>query len=126
MTVSHLGRYCQVFSFEGHIVLQYLQLMCDEQHSFVLQGSSYDLLEQALAHVSIDGAQRVVQHVDIAVTVKGTGEAHTLLLTAAEVDTAFTDFRLVAGRKNFQVWEQAANLQNVLVTCFIFWLRGYK
>ena len=48
--------------------------------------TTYDVLEDVLAHVAVHGRQRVVQQVGVRVTVHGTGQAHALLLTSAHVD----------------------------------------
>ena len=48
---------------------------------------SDDLLENVLADVTVDGAQRVVEEVEVPVGVDGARQADALLLTAAQVDT---------------------------------------
>ena len=44
------------------------------------------LLEDVLAHVGVDGAEGVVQQVDVGVLVHGTSQTHALLLPTTQVD----------------------------------------
>lgn len=44
------------------------------------------MIEDVLADVGVDGGERVVQQNDVTSLVDGAGQAHSLLLTAAEVD----------------------------------------
>ena len=46
-----------------------------------------DLVEDVFADVRVDGAQRVVQNVDVGVLVDGSRQTYTLLLTTAQIDT---------------------------------------
>jgi hypothetical protein len=46
-----------------------------------------DLVEDVLAYMTIDSRQRVVQEVDVRVTVDCTRQADSLLLATAQIDT---------------------------------------
>ena len=63
----------------------------------------------------IDCAEHIVEEVDIAVLVDGTGELDALLLPAAEVDATLADLRLVAKLHHLQVLLQAAHPDDLLV-----------
>ena len=45
-----------------------------------------DPVEEVLAHMHIHSRERVVQQVDVSVLIHGPGQAHSLLLTTAQVD----------------------------------------
>ena len=47
---------------------------------------SDDALEQVFTYVGINGAERLVQQVDVPVLVDGTHQGHLLLLTPGQVD----------------------------------------
>ncbi len=57
---------------------------------------SDDFVEDVLADVAVDGAERVVEVVDVLVGVDGARQADALLLAAAQVDA------LVRSNKNHQ------------------------
>ena len=44
------------------------------------------LFEYMLSHMWVDGTQRIIEQVDISVVVDSTGDGHTLLLTARQID----------------------------------------
>lgn len=52
-------------------------------------------LEDLAAGVRIDGAEDIVEELDVVVLVDGAGELNALLLAAAEVDPALADLHLV-------------------------------
>ena len=51
------------------------------------------MIEDMASHVSIDGAQRVIEEVDVTVLVHRAGEREALLLPSAESDALLTDLR---------------------------------
>lgn len=63
----------------------------------------------------IDGAEDVVEEVDIGVLVDCSGELDALLLAAAEVDAALADLGLVAELHHLEVLLEAADADDLLV-----------
>ena len=51
-----------------------------------------DLLKDVLAHVGVDGGERVVEQVDVGLAVDGARQTDALLLTPAQVDALHTCF----------------------------------
>ena len=51
---------------------------------------SDDALEQVFTYVGVDGAERVVQQVDVPVLVDGARQGYPLLLTPGQVDALKT------------------------------------
>jgi hypothetical protein len=80
--------------------------------SFIME---YEYLEDLSAGVRIDCAEHIVEEVDIAVLVDGTGELDALLLPAAEVDATLANLRLVAKLHHLQVLLQAAHPDDLFV-----------
>ena len=48
---------------------------------------SDDFVENMFAHVTVDGAERIVQKVNVQIGINGSGQTDALLLTTAEVDS---------------------------------------
>ena len=74
-----------------------------------------EYLEDFSARVRIDRAEYIVEEVDIAVLVNGTGELDALLLPAAKVDATLPDLRLVAEFHHLEVLLQAAHPDDLLI-----------
>lgn len=113
--------------------------MCDEDARLAGEHALDGVLEECLAHVSVDGREGVVEEVNVGLGVEGTGECHALghderrtrqsnksegkegrerrdlLLTTREVDALLADLGRIAAREHGKVGAQFANLHNFLV-----------
>lgn len=67
----------------------HLQLVGDEDDGLVTELLPDGVAEDVIGHVGIQGAQRVVQDVNVPVTVQGTGQTDSLALSATQVGTTF-------------------------------------
>mmetsp|Transcript_14911 Transcript_14911/g.50171 ORF Transcript_14911/g.50171 Transcript_14911/m.50171 type:complete len:444 (-) Transcript_14911:212-1543(-) len=74
-----------------------------------------DPLEEVLAHVRVDGGERVVEQVDVRVRVDGACERDPRLLASRDVDALLADLRHVAAREDLQVGAQRARLDHRFV-----------
>ncbi len=61
------------------------------------------LVEQVLGDLGVDGAERVVEQVDVGVAVEGARQVDARLLPAAQIHTALTRLRQVAARHQVHV-----------------------
>lgn len=80
---------------------------------------AHDFLEDLPANVGIQGTQRVIQQVDVALVVGGTCQGEPLLLTATQSFTLLPDLGEVSGWQTIQVVRQLAGGQHVLVAVFV-------
>uniref|UniRef100_J3KZS0 Uncharacterized protein n=1 Tax=Oryza brachyantha TaxID=4533 RepID=J3KZS0_ORYBR len=94
---------------DGVGVVQEVDLVGDEDDGLVLERAADALPEDVGAGVRVDGAEDVVEQVDVAVLVDRARELDALLLAAAEVDAALADLRLVAELHHLQVLLQGAH-----------------
>ena len=72
-------------------------------------------IEEGGGGVRVDGAERVVEEVDVGVAVDGPCELDPLLLPAAHVEAPLPDLRQVAVREVLHVLVQRAALEGPLV-----------
>ncbi len=70
--------------------------MCDEDDGLVAKLLPDGVVKDVVGHVGVEGAERVVQDVNVPVTVEGTGQADSLALPTTQVGATLTDLR---GRK---------------------------
>ena len=85
-----------------------------------------DPLEDVLPHVGVDGGEGVVEQVDLGVVVHRPGQAHPLLLAAAQVDPLLADLGLVSPGQDLQVLGEGARPQHLLVEAVLVALpKGY-
>mmetsp|Transcript_8825 Transcript_8825/g.27967 ORF Transcript_8825/g.27967 Transcript_8825/m.27967 type:complete len:245 (+) Transcript_8825:2421-3155(+) len=90
--------------------------MGDEEDDFAAVSEVADeLVEEVRGDVGVDGAEDVVEEVDVCVGVERARERDALLLPAAERQAFFTDFGLVAVGEFLQVLEQGATAYGVVV-----------
>lgn len=68
----------------------YLQLVCDKHNGLVTQLLPDGISENVIGHVSVQRAERVIQEVDVAVTVQGSCQADSLALTSTQVGPSLT------------------------------------
>lgn len=64
--------------------------MGDEDDGLPLQSFQQTAVEDVSAHVDVHGRQRVVQQVDVCVTVDCSRQTDPLLLASRQVDASFT------------------------------------
>lgn len=68
----------------------YLQLVGDEHHGLMTQLLPDGVSKDVIGHMSVQGAERIVQEVDVAVAVQGSGQADSLTLTSTQVGPSLT------------------------------------
>lgn len=69
----------------------YLQLVGDEHDGLVVELPLDGAVEDVVGHVGIEGAERVVQDVNVPVAVKGAGQTDSLALPSTQVGSTFPD-----------------------------------
>lgn len=77
---------------------QVLKLVRDEDPGSTLKGAADALVEDRLANISVKGAERVIEQVDVGVGIDGPCEADSLSLPSAKVHASFAEFGLMPGR----------------------------
>jgi hypothetical protein len=78
-----------------------------------------DVVEDVLGHVRVDCAERVVEQDYVGPGVDGPGQAHSLLLSAGQVDALLANLGLIAGGQNAQVLGQRAALNDLCVEALV-------
>lgn len=96
-------------------VHQVLQLVRDEDDGLVAKLLPDAVMEDVIGHVGVEGAERVVQDVNVPVTVEGTGQADSLALPAAQVGATFTNLCEVSVGQQGKVWSETAGAQHRLI-----------
>jgi len=102
--------------------VQEVDRMGDKNACFVLEYAKEYLLENFLAHISIQGRNGIVCHNDITVCVDGAGQADSSLLAARKVDTSLADFSLMTSRQNLEVALELASSNGFIVALGLVWL----
>lgn len=92
-----------------------IDLVRNQNDGLLLQRALDAILEDSRPRVRIHGAEDVVQEVDVAVLVHGAGELNALFLTAAEIQPALADLRLIALLEQLHVALQRADAQGLVV-----------
>lgn len=67
----------------------YLQLVRDKDDSPLPGRTANGVVEEMVSHMSVHGTERIVQQQDGSIAVKCPGEAHSLLLTPAQIGPSF-------------------------------------
>lgn len=98
----------------GQQVTSHLQLVGDEDDGFVAQPPPDGVVEDVVADVGVERAERVVQDVDVPVAVEGAGQADSLALPTAQVGTALPD--LMGWKDENIVRELSRGLEPVAIT----------
>lgn len=96
-----------------------MEVVRDEDAGLVPDVVGDALLEDKLADVHVEGAQRVVEEDDVAPVVDPARDVDALLLPAAEGDPALSDLALVAAREDLQVVLEGADVEDLLVQLFV-------
>lgn len=65
--------------------------MSDEDDGLVAKLLPDGVAEDVVGHVGVKGAERVIEDVNVPVAVKGTGQADSLALPAAQVGASLAD-----------------------------------
>lgn len=71
----------------------YLQLMRDEDDGLLAQVLPDGIVEDVIAHMGVQGTERVIQDVDGAVAVEGSRQADALPLPTAKVGATLTNLK---------------------------------
>lgn len=80
----------------------YLQLVSDEDDGLVAKLLPDGVAEDVVGHVGVEGAEGVVQDVNVPVAVEGTGQADSLALPTTQVGTTLAD--LMETRRSSGSW----------------------
>lgn len=71
----------------------YLQLVSDEDDGLATQLLLNGIVENVVSHMGVQSTQRVVQDVDVSVTVQSAGQTYPLALTATQISPSFTNLQ---------------------------------
>lgn len=74
--------------------------MGDEHNGFVTQLLPDGVSEDVIGHVGVQGAEWIVQEVDVTVAVQGSGQADPLALASTQVGASLTD---LLGQEDLQI-----------------------
>ena len=95
--------------------------MSDQDASLVSEFRLEYLFEDFLLDVGIEGRYGIIHEHDGPVRVHSSSETNSSFLTTGQVDTFFTNFGHVTGRKDLQVPLELADLDCFFVRLFIVW-----
>ena len=89
--------------------------MGDEHPRAAGEEAQNALIENVRPHVGVDGTQNIIEEHDVSVSVARTRQVDTLLLPAAQVDSALANLGGIAVREEGDVRTQGARVEDSLV-----------